>query len=125
MAWPTWTAATRSVAAAFGALLLLAALLRVPHARLADQSGSARSDSESLAQATCVDRAAGPVLDGYDVVAYHSLNADAAAVAGSSSHTATVFGYTWSVIAPHAVFFSHTHSLSRPPPPIRRRCDGR
>ena len=55
---------------------------------------------------TCVDRAAGPVLDGYDVVAYHSLNADAAAVAGSSSYTATVFGYTWSVIAPHALSLS-------------------
>ena len=43
----------------------------------------------------CHDPAAGPVLSGFDVVAYFSLDAGAAAVAGSAAHNATYGGYTF------------------------------
>jgi YHS domain-containing protein len=43
----------------------------------------------------CVLSSSGPVLDGYDVVAYHSLAEDDGAILGSAEYSATYEGYTF------------------------------
>ena len=50
---------------------------------------------EVALEASCLGAAAGPVLSGYDVVAYFSLADGADAVAGSAAHNATSGGYTF------------------------------
>ena len=50
---------------------------------------------EVALEASCLEAAAGPVLSGYDVVAYFSLADGADAVAGSAAHNATYGGYTF------------------------------
>ena len=63
---------------------------------------------EVALEASCLEAAAGPVLSGYDVVAYFSLADGADAVAGSAAHNASYGGYTFyfSTAANRATFLT-------------------
>ena len=54
-----------------------------------------RAGLAARAESSCVDATAGPVLDGYDVVAYFSLAAGASAVLGDASLYAHYGNYTF------------------------------
>ena len=55
---------------------------------------SAVLTEEIALESSCLESGDGPVLSGYDVVAYFSLASGADAVAGSSAHNATSVSYT-------------------------------
>ena len=79
-------------------MLYMTAFALVAGAFVASNRGllmSAVLTEEIALESSCLESGDGPVLSGYDVVAYFSLASGADAVAGSSAHNATYGGYTF------------------------------